>query len=124
MPKNPHPPRGGAAKKSVPPEEDTSFIVFGNQKKSKKRGENTQQAEIDTKGKGKARDTTDSNLGSGASRSIEAPKRPNTRTLIGGASWTGKLPVNLMSEHCQKQKWNKPDYRMVTFRFALCTYAY
>jgi hypothetical protein len=42
-------------------------------------------------------------------------KRPDTRTLIGGASWTGKLPVNLLSEHCQKQKWEKPEYTMVLF---------
>ena len=42
----------------------------------------------------------------------EAPKKPDTRALIGGASWTGKLPVNLLSEHCQKQKWGKPDYTM------------
>jgi ATP-dependent RNA helicase DHX57 len=43
----------------------------------------------------------------------EAPKKPDTRTLIGGASWTGKLPLNLLSEVCQKQKWHKPDYTMV-----------
>lgn len=42
----------------------------------------------------------------------EAPKKPDTKTLIGGASWTGKLPVNLLSEHCQKQKWGKPEYTM------------
>ena len=39
--------------------------------------------------------------------------RPDTRILIGGASWTGKLPVNLLSETCQKQRWEKPDYSMV-----------
>jgi len=43
----------------------------------------------------------------------EVPKKPDTRTLIGGASWTGKLPVNLLAEICQKQKWNKPEYTMV-----------
>ncbi|CAK7562769.1 MAG: Putative ATP-dependent RNA helicase ucp12 [Sporothrix epigloea] len=31
-------------------------------------------------------------------------------SIIGGMSWTGKLPVNLLSEHCQKQKWDRPDY--------------
>ncbi|KAF2727865.1 P-loop containing nucleoside triphosphate hydrolase protein [Polyplosphaeria fusca] len=109
MPKKPHPPRGGAPKKFVPPDEDTSFIVFGNEKKGKK-GEASQQsgANSDVKGKGKAKETDSQN----AARPEEVPKRPDTRTLIGGASWTGKLPVNLMSEHCQKQKWNKPDYRM------------
>lgn len=40
-------------------------------------------------------------------------KKPTAKQLIGGASWTGKLPVNLLSEHCQKQKWEKPEYTMV-----------
>lgn len=45
-----------------------------------------------------------------------APPAPrvDTKKLIGGASWTGKLPVNLLSEHCQREKWNKPDYSMRT----------
>jgi hypothetical protein len=40
-------------------------------------------------------------------------KKPTVKQIIGGASWTGKLPVNLLSEHCQKQKWEKPEYTMV-----------
>ncbi|SZF05150.1 unnamed protein product [Blumeria hordei] len=44
------------------------------------------------------------------SSSTEAPKRPDVKKLIGGASWTGKLPVNMLSEHCQKQNWEKPEY--------------
>lgn len=40
------------------------------------------------------------------------PSKPSTRELIGGVSWTGKLPVNILSEHCQKQKWAKPEYSM------------
>ncbi|KAK4113864.1 P-loop containing nucleoside triphosphate hydrolase protein [Canariomyces notabilis] len=43
----------------------------------------------------------------------DGPPRPTARQLIGGASWTGKLPVNLLSEHCQKQKWEKPDYNTI-----------
>ncbi|KAL6239719.1 hypothetical protein BDW75DRAFT_102140 [Aspergillus navahoensis] len=39
-------------------------------------------------------------------------KKPTVKQVIGGASWTGKLPVNLMSEHCQKHKWEKPEYTM------------
>ncbi|PSN66427.1 DEAD/DEAH box helicase-like protein [Corynespora cassiicola Philippines] len=109
MPKNPHPPRGGSSKKSVPPAEDTSFIVFGDGKKSKKKsGESSANApkaapgaQNDPKGKGKA-----------PAGQPEQPPRPDTRTLIGGASWTGKLPVNLLSELLQKQQWAKPDYRM------------
>lgn len=40
------------------------------------------------------------------------PPKPTVKQIIGGASWTGKLPVNLLSEHCQRQKWNKPEYSM------------
>lgn len=43
----------------------------------------------------------------------EEPKKPSVKEMIGGVSWTGKLPVNLLSEHCQKQKWEKPEYTMV-----------
>ncbi|GES60094.1 P-loop containing nucleoside triphosphate hydrolase protein [Aspergillus terreus] len=42
----------------------------------------------------------------------EEPKKPSVKQMIGGASWTGKLPVNMLSEHCQKQKWDKPEYTM------------
>ncbi|KAH7083722.1 P-loop containing nucleoside triphosphate hydrolase protein [Paraphoma chrysanthemicola] len=104
MPKNAHPPRGKAAKKSVPPEEDTSFIVFGDGKPKKKKAENPNGAATpdDSKGKGK----------NAAGQVEDGPKKPDTRTLIAGASWTGKLPVNLLSEHFQKQHWSKPDYRI------------
>lgn len=44
----------------------------------------------------------------------EEPKKPSVKEVIGGASWTGKLPVNMLSEHCQKQKWEKPEYTMVS----------
>lgn len=47
----------------------------------------------------------------------DAPKKPTAKEVIAGASWTGKLPVNLLSEHCQRQKWEKPEYTMV---WALC----
>jgi hypothetical protein len=109
MPKNAHPPRGKPAKKSVPPEEDTSFIVFGDGKAKKKKGESSggDAAQNDGKGKGKG----------GAAQPEDGPKRPDTRTLIAGASWTGKLPVNLLSEHFQKQQWAKPDYRIVRIFF-------
>ncbi|KAL7925338.1 P-loop containing nucleoside triphosphate hydrolase protein [Trichoderma austrokoningii] len=40
---------------------------------------------------------------------VAAPK-PTVKQIIGGSSWTGKLPVNLLSEYCQKQKWDKPVY--------------
>ncbi|KAL6924638.1 hypothetical protein FSST1_001912 [Fusarium sambucinum] len=38
------------------------------------------------------------------------PPKPTVKQLIGGSSWTGKLPVNLLSEYCQKQRWERPDY--------------
>lgn len=107
MPKNVHPPRGKAVKKTVAPEEDTSFIVFGDGKPKKKKGESSTASSAghtDTKGKGK----------SATGEPEDAPKKPDTRTLIAGASWTGKLPVNLLSEHFQKQHWSKPDYRIVS----------
>ena len=112
MPKNAHPPRGKPAKKTVPPEEDTSYIVFGDGKSKKKKSESStaSAAPVDGKGKGKAP----------AGQAEEGPKKPDTRTLIAGASWTGKLPVNLFSEHCQKQQWSKPDYRIVCIQERLC----
>ncbi|KAG9255311.1 DEAD/DEAH box helicase [Emericellopsis atlantica] len=38
------------------------------------------------------------------------PPKPTVKQIIGGSSWTGKLPVNLFSEYCQKQKWDKPVF--------------
>ncbi|CAI9636679.1 dead deah box helicase-like protein [Alternaria burnsii] len=104
MPKNAHPPRGKPAKKTVPPEEDTSFIVFGDGKAKKKKGESSGGDAGQNEGKGKGK--------SAAGAAEDGPKKPDTRTLIAGASWTGKLPVNLLSEHFQKQQWSKPDYRI------------
>lgn len=40
------------------------------------------------------------------------PPKPTVKQIIGGSSWTGKLPVNLLSEHCQKMQWFKPDYNV------------
>ncbi|CBX96538.1 similar to DEAD/DEAH box helicase [Plenodomus lingam JN3] len=105
MPKNAHGPRGKPTKKTVAPEEDTSFIVFGDGKPKKKRAETSTTSEA-AHGEGKAKGKA------AAGEGEDAPKKPDTRTLIGGASWTGKLPVNLLQEHFQKQHWNKPDYRI------------
>ncbi|KAL0262886.1 putative ATP-dependent RNA helicase ucp12 [Diplodia seriata] len=111
MPKNPHPPRGGGgSKKSAPAPlgaEDTSFIVFSNSKSDSKKSKKADPvAKNDTadKGKGKSKGAPE--------QPEDAPKKPDVRTVIGGASWTGKLPVNMLSEHCQKQKWAKPEYTM------------
>ncbi|PFH56153.1 hypothetical protein XA68_16976 [Ophiocordyceps unilateralis] len=39
-----------------------------------------------------------------------APPKPTVKQMIGGSSWTGKLPVNLLSEHCQRMRWEKAEY--------------
>ncbi|OCL12583.1 ATP-dependent RNA helicase A [Glonium stellatum] len=111
MPRNRHPPRGGGSKKPAPTSssnaDDTSFIVFSNAKGDPKKGkkiDNSAKDSQEAKMKGKAKDAV--------GLPEDELKKPDTRTLIGGASWTGKLPVNLLSEHCQKQKWAKPDYQM------------
>ncbi|WYZ38980.1 hypothetical protein EsH8_III_000894 [Colletotrichum jinshuiense] len=41
-----------------------------------------------------------------------AANKPTVKQIIGGSSWTGKLPVNLFNEYCQKQQWEKPVYDM------------
>ncbi|KAL1840209.1 hypothetical protein VTJ49DRAFT_692 [Mycothermus thermophilus] len=87
------------AKKPAP--SDTDFIVFTNSTKDK-----------DSKG----RRGGPSSAGSSNTQGTEGqdgPPRPTVRQIIGGASWTGKLPVNLLSEHCQKQKWEKPEYNTI-----------
>ena len=108
----PKPSRGQSSKKPAPPlgsGEDTSFIVFSNstkEPKAKKKDVGTSAAQpSDPKAKGKAQAPADPQK--------EEPKKPDTRTLIGGASWTGKLPLNMLAEHCQKKRWDKPEYTMV-----------
>nr|OQO26497.1 hypothetical protein B0A51_08085 [Rachicladosporium sp. CCFEE 5018] len=80
--------------------EDTSFIVFGNEKPKKAKPAPTDDAAPKPKTAGPSTDPT----------APEIPKPPDTRTLIGGPSWTGKLPMTLFNEHCQKQRWEKPEY--------------
>ena len=97
--------RGSNAPKKpqvLTPTEDDSYIVFGNASPAKK----VKNAEHKSPAAGPG---PNNNQPSGE----DAPKKPDTRKLIGGASWTGKLPVNMLSEHCQKQKWAKPEYTMV-----------
>ena len=97
--------RGGSSKKPITPSTSTeveSNVVFGDAKTLAKKAKKT-RTEEHTDGIEKT------NL-EGAAQDV--PKKPDTRTLIGGASWTGKLPVAMLSEHCQKQKWLKPEYTM------------
>lgn len=94
MGKSAHPPRNHGKKQSAPSDDLASNVVFTNDTSDRKPG--------------KAREAKDPEAAEAA-----ATKRVETRKLIGGASWTGKLPVNMLSEHCQKQKWERPDYSMV-----------
>lgn len=87
-------PKPKSKKAAGPPE--AHFIVFSNSDKDPKK-----------KGGAKA----------GPSKPAEeleaGPPKPTIKQIIGGHSWTGKLPVNLLSEHCQKQKWERPDYNTI-----------
>jgi ATP-dependent RNA helicase DHX57 len=42
--------------------------------------------------------------------SDDAPKPPTVSEIIGGKSWTGKLPQTLFYEHCVRSGWEKPVY--------------
>ncbi|EFE29864.1 uncharacterized protein ARB_03205 [Trichophyton benhamiae CBS 112371] len=76
----------------------SDFVAAGEKNEAKK-------SKAGAKSKGK-------DAGGEAANNPEEPKKPSVRAVIGGASWTGKLPVNMLSEHCQKQKWAKPEYTM------------
>ena len=104
----------GAAKKPSPATTggDDSFIVFSNSDKDPK-----PKRQIPSNGGASAAGPSGQD---GPALLGEAPKRPDVKTLIGGASWTGKLPVNMLSEHCQKQKWEKPEYTMVRLTAIFC----
>jgi ATP-dependent RNA helicase DHX57 len=97
---------GGGAKKPSPATTngDDSFIVFSNSDKDPK-----PKRPLNNDGPSSA-----SGL-DGPALAGEVPKRPDVKKIIGGASWTGKLPVNMLSEHCQKQRWEKPEYTMVCY---------
>ncbi|KAL9623427.1 MAG: hypothetical protein Q9160_002320 [Pyrenula sp. 1 TL-2023] len=105
MGKNDHGPRGKQKpKKAVSNVPDSEHVVFSNAKEPHKKADGKHSTGRDR--------ADDPSKGAPATPGAQ-PKRPDARTLIGGnASWSGKLPVNLLSEHCQKQKWEKPEYTM------------
>jgi HrpA-like RNA helicase len=115
MPKNPHPPRGGSnSKKSTTGSANSTeaTTTAGPSKKgntSLKSNSSSKPSYASLKSQGSKESAVEKGSESSAQ---DIPKKPDTRTLIGGSSWTGKLPVNLLSEHCQKQRWNKPEYNM------------
>lgn len=104
--------RGGSknppkAPKAAKPAEEGDYIVFSNAK-DKPGPQNADPKDP------KRESSKGGAAGAAPADGQEQPKRPDTKKLIGGASWTGKLPVNVLAEHCQKQKWEKPEYTMVT----------
>ena len=97
--------RGDKSKKPTPPRassEDDSYIIFGDGKPKKR-----------NKAPGPGSSSAGNGVVNAQAPGEDAAKKPDTRKLIGGASWTGKLPMNLLAEHCQKQRWAKPEYTMV-----------
>ena len=100
MVKKPHPPRNGVPSKKPTAAAD---VDNGQGPKTKK---GTATPANSSKGGGKV----------GREEVIAPPedviKKPTTRELLAGSSWTGKLPLNLFSEHCQRAHWEKPEYTM------------
>lgn len=119
MPNKPHAPRGAQNKKPPPPNATAAGSSKDGTKADTKGANNSKKGQSsavkaqDDKKPGKKQDAKGQQASKVQEPPEEPPKRPDTRTLIGGASWTGKLPVNLLSEHCQKQHWQKPEYTMV-----------
>jgi hypothetical protein len=115
MPKGSHPPRGGQSKKpsaadAKPNATESKPAGGASQPKEAKKGKGPVKDESSAPGKKNGSQESPASQQNGGD---QPPKKPDTRTLIAGASWTGKLPVALLSEMCQKQKWNKPEYTMV-----------
>ncbi|KAI1390747.1 P-loop containing nucleoside triphosphate hydrolase protein [Hypoxylon trugodes] len=97
-----------AGKNTANSQQNDDFIVFTNStndNKSNKKGG----------GQGGSSNAGGKKTGPGGESTGEpsGPPKPTAKQIIGGASWTGKLPVNLLSEHCQRQKWDKPDYQPI-----------
>ncbi|KAI0007716.1 P-loop containing nucleoside triphosphate hydrolase protein [Xylariaceae sp. FL0662B] len=94
---------GGSSKKSSKgskPAENDDFIVFTNSTK-------------DSKPKKGGQGSSGARNAGADDAETSGPPKPTVKQIIGGSSWTGKLPVNLLSEHCQRQKWDKPDYQII-----------
>jgi hypothetical protein len=63
-------------------------------------------------GKGKSVQPPTANQGAGA-----APAAPERPTMYDLSKWTGKTPITLLHELCQKKKWLKPQYFTVCIFF-------
>ncbi|KAL5606143.1 hypothetical protein BROUX41_006089 [Berkeleyomyces rouxiae] len=82
----------------------SASAAAADSKKSKK------DSKKDASGEGSSMAAT--KAAAAAAAAALAPPKLTAKQIIGGASWTGKLPVNLFNEYCQKQKWEKPVYDM------------
>ncbi|KAI8145909.1 P-loop containing nucleoside triphosphate hydrolase protein [Fennellomyces sp. T-0311] len=79
-------------------------------KKSKKNETPAPSTNQAKKGTGRKNIVKSGNAGS--SRAKDDDQQPSERKSIFG-DWTGKVPVSLLHEHCQKQGWEKPTFDMV-----------
>ncbi|KAI0166950.1 P-loop containing nucleoside triphosphate hydrolase protein [Hypoxylon sp. FL1284] len=96
-----------AGKNTAASQQNDDFIVFTNSTSDTK--SNKKNA-----GQGGPSNAGGKKTGPGdAAAEASGPPKPTVKQIVGGASWTGKLPVNLLSEHCQRQKWDKPDYQPI-----------
>ncbi|ETS80107.1 hypothetical protein PFICI_07636 [Pestalotiopsis fici W106-1] len=84
-----------SSKQKAPAPKEDDFIVFTNS---------------DKEPKARKKQNAGSSGNTDPADGPPGPPKPTVKQIVGGASWTGKLPVNLLSEHCQKQKWEKPSY--------------
>ena len=109
MVKNRNPPQQGGSSKNQKSEQENAISdgKISDEKKTLTRSGDS-FASTGSKGKGKGKSTQTEPLPSAE----DVPKKPTTRELLAGSSWTGKLPLNLFSEHCQRAKWEKPEYTM------------
>ncbi|KAI5862948.1 P-loop containing nucleoside triphosphate hydrolase protein [Durotheca rogersii] len=96
---------GGTSASQNNNSQNDDFIVFTNSTTDSKPSRRGGQGGPPNAGGKKPSD------GDGAAEASGPPK-PTVKQIVGGHSWTGKLPVNLLSEHCQRQKWDKPDYKI------------
>jgi len=111
------PPKKKSSRSSVAdgPEASPPSPAASTVKKSKAKP-GTNKANGTTVGsKGKTPVVTASDAGSSASASKGSgeSRTLTVQQLIGGLSWTGKLPQTLFYEHCVKAGWNNPDYYIV-----------
>ena len=122
--------KGGSSKTPASSGVDDSYIVFSNAK------DNSKAKNVESKGssskpglskeagqisqtKPQSKDNS-SKTGASQAKPDEAPKKPSVKTLIGGPSWTGPLPVTVFNKHCiVKKGWETPEYTMVGSEFVV-----